>query len=97
MNAVQAITGEGTVRIACHEAHGWVDLQISDTGCGMNAEQLKRMFDPYFTTKEPGKGTGLGLLITKKVIEDHGGTIEVESEQGKGTTFRLTLPSSKAA
>jgi len=93
MNAVQAITsGEGTVRILCRQTEDWINLEVVDNGCGMNAEQLKRMFDPYFTTKEPGKGTGLGLLITKKVIEDHGGNIEVESEQGKGTRVKIRLP-----
>ncbi len=93
MNAIQAITsGAGTVRITCKRDETWIDLQIADDGCGIAPEQLQRIFEPYFTTKEAGKGTGLGLLITKKVIEDHGGTIDVQSELQRGTTFFIRLP-----
>jgi signal transduction histidine kinase len=67
-----------------------VIVQVSDTGEGIAEENLGRIFDYYFTTKE--KGTGLGLPLAHKIIRDHGGTIEVHSAAGEGTTFRVTLP-----
>lgn len=65
---------------------------ISDTGCGMEAEDLPRIFDPFYTTKAVGEGTGLGLNISYDIIREHNGTIEVESTPGKGTSFIITLP-----
>ncbi len=70
-----------------------VIIQIEDTGEGIPPENLGRIFDYYFTTKE--KGIGLGLPLAHKIIQAHGGSIEVESALGKGTTFRITLPVSK--
>ena len=72
-------------------------LELTDTGCGMDADTLKHMFDPYFTTKELGKGTGLGLATVQGTIVQHGGWIEADSVQGKGTTFRVYLPESDQA
>jgi two-component system NtrC family sensor kinase len=69
-----------------------VELSIVDTGCGIPEKNLKRIFDPFFTSKEVGKGTGLGLSVSHGIISAHGGTIEVESEVGEGTTFRIFLP-----
>lgn len=69
-----------------------VCIRISDTGCGISAEVLPRIFEPFFTTKESGKGTGLGLAIVAQVVEDHHGTIQVRSSEGKGTTFTVRLP-----
>ncbi len=70
-----------------------VEIVITDTGCGIPEENLSRIFDPFFTTKEMGKGTGLGLSVSFGIVEKHGGSIKVESEVGKGTTFTITLPS----
>lgn len=70
-----------------------VVVEFADSGCGIPAESLPRIFDPFFTTKPPGKGTGLGLAVCAEIIEQHHGTIEVESTQGKGSTFRVVLPS----
>ena len=90
-NAEQAIQGEGTITIATQKISTAVEVSISDTGIGISAENMKRLGDLFFTTKEPGKGTGLGLSISYKIVEEHGGKIKVESELGKGTTFRITF------
>jgi signal transduction histidine kinase len=71
---------------------GWVVFECSDTGPGMSEEVRRDIFKPFFTTKPPGKGTGLGLYICHQIVEKHGGTIEVDSAIGKGTTFRVKLP-----
>ena len=65
---------------------------ISDTGCGIPPEHLNKIFDPFFSTKEVGKGTGLGLSVSFGIVKEHGGTIRVQSEAGKGTTFFIWLP-----
>jgi signal transduction histidine kinase len=69
-----------------------VEVSISDTGSGISKERLERIFDPFYTTKPAGQGTGLGLAICRRIVEDLGGQIEVESVQGTGTTFRVILP-----
>jgi signal transduction histidine kinase len=65
-------------------------VKIEDTGCGIHQENLKRIFNPFFTTKD--KGTGLGLSIVRKIIEGHKGTISIESHEGKGTRVEILLP-----
>ena len=68
-----------------------------DNGCGISAADRERVFEPFFTTKEPGKGTGLGLAIARNVVLEHGGTIEIESQPGAGTTAYVDLPLVPAA
>jgi PAS domain S-box-containing protein len=92
INAVQAIEKQGTIKIKTYSKNNSVIVQISDTGKGISKEYIKKIFDPFFTTKEPGKGTGLGLSISYRIIKEHNGTIDVESEVGKGTTFTIILP-----
>lgn len=91
-NACQAISGEGEIRIKTVYRDGHIVVEISDTGVGIPPKNLKRIFDPGFTTKGVGVGTGLGLSISYKIVKAHGGTIEVQSEVGKGSTFTIRLP-----
>jgi PAS domain S-box-containing protein len=96
VNGAQAIPSErhdrGVVRIITATASdGWACVEIIDNGVGMGSEALKRLFEPFHTTK-PGEGTGLGLYLTKSIVEAHGGSIVVESEEGVGTTVRVKLP-----
>ncbi len=93
VNASHAIECQGTVTIRTRQLDpDQVCVEISDTGSGIPDENLKRIFDPFFTTKPVGKGTGLGLSLAYGIIERHHGRIEVESEVGAGTTFRVILP-----
>ncbi len=69
-----------------------IDVKFSDTGHGIKKEDKKRLFEPFFSTKEVGKGTGLGLAISYSIIQKHQGTIEVESQPEKGSTFTVKLP-----
>ena len=73
----------------------WVRLVISDTGSGIAAEDVDKVFDPFYTTKDPGKGTGLGLSISQSIIESFGGKIEVESKEGEGSSFIMNFPIKK--
>ncbi|MEW6751207.1 MAG: ATP-binding protein [Candidatus Latescibacterota bacterium] len=91
-NAQQAIVGKGRITLSTQRRDGEVRVAITDTGTGITPENLKRIFEPGFTTKEAGAGTGLGLSICKQIVEEHGGRIEVESELGRGTTFTVVLP-----
>lgn len=70
----------------------WLEISMTDTGIGITEESKKRIFDPFFTTKKMGEGTGLGLAICEKIVKEHSGRIEVESEVGKGSTFSLYIP-----
>jgi len=91
VNAAQAIEEKGEIRITTREDNGYTEIRISDTGKGIPPEVLPKIFDPFFTTKEVGKGTGLGLNMAYNIIQKHEGTIDVESEVGKGTTFIIRL------
>jgi signal transduction histidine kinase len=90
LNAIQAIDGTGTIRLTITANGDFATLAISDTGRGIAPENLSNIFRPFFTTK--GQGTGLGLSLARRIIEDHGGRIEVTSTVGQGTTFSITLP-----
>lgn len=91
-NAYQAIDGNGEIRIKTEFKDGNIYVVISDNGAGIPPEKINKIFDPGFTTKGVGVGTGLGLSIAYKIVEDHGGKIEVASEMGKGSTFTIILP-----
>ena len=96
VNARDALPGGGQIRIglANVEADGrpWVQLTVSDTGGGMDAETATHIFEPFFTTKGAGHGTGLGLATVYSIVQQSGGSIEVDTEPGRGTTFRVRLP-----
>ena len=93
INAIQASTDKkGAVAVSCVQKDFYVDIRVEDTGSGMSPEQMAKIFDPYFTTKQSRSGTGLGLYITKKVVEDHSGSTKVESTPGLGTIFTIRLP-----
>ena len=93
MNAIQASAEKkGSVAVSCVAKDFYADIRVEDTGYGIPAEQMSKIFEPYFTTKQGKNGTGLGLYITKKVIEDHHGSIKVESTPQVGTAFTLRLP-----
>jgi signal transduction histidine kinase len=91
-NAVQAMADRGTLTLETAIIDGATQVRVSDTGCGIPPELLGQIFEPFFTTKPPGKGTGLGLYNIKNVIHRMHGTIEVESQVGRGSTFTLTFP-----
>ncbi len=92
LNACEAMPSGGTLLIATRADDGKVLIKVGDTGCGIVPEHLDRIFEPFFSTKPVGKGTGLGLSVTYGIVERHGGSIDVESTVGKGTTFTVSLP-----
>ncbi|MGH9462344.1 MAG: sensor histidine kinase [Vicinamibacteria bacterium] len=94
-NAIFAIEGKGTITITTERDGEHVVLRFADTGAGIAPENLERIFDPGFTTKGVGVGTGLGLPICYRIVQDHHGTIGVRSEVGKGTEFTVRLPTSR--
>src|SRR3989338_7682692 len=92
VNAAHAIEERGTITVRTGRQEEEVWVEIADTGKGIAPEHLKKIFDPFFTTKPVGKGTGLGLSLSYGIVQKHHGRIEVQSEPGKGTTFRVWLP-----
>jgi PAS domain S-box-containing protein len=92
LNARDAMPEGGSIRIATARGPAGVTLTVEDTGCGIPAEQIDRIWDPFFTTKAEARGTGLGLSISYGIVRDHGGTIEVSSMPGEGSVFRVRLP-----
>ena len=102
VNAAQAApegrVDDNTLRLVTRTTEdGRAVIEVADTGCGIPKENLERIFDPFFTTKPAGVGTGLGLAICHTIIAELGGEIEVDSEVGRGTTFRLLLPQARAS
>jgi signal transduction histidine kinase len=91
---MQAMEGEGagggSLRVALSSEDGRARVTVSDTGQGIDPAHIDKIFEPYYSTKETG--TGLGLAIARKAVEDHDGTITVESRPGRGTTFTVELP-----
>jgi two-component system, NtrC family, sensor kinase len=94
-NAIESMTQGGKLIIAGGRNNGkkTIWLTVADTGCGIAPEDLNRIFEPFYTTKKEGKGVGLGLSMVYGIIRDHGGSVEVESEPGKGSVFKVVLPS----
>lgn len=92
INAAEAIADKGEVKIKTCLLQDDVCIEITDTGCGMSRDVCKHIFDPFFTTKPVGKGTGLGLSLVYNIIMQHGGTIDVKSKIGGGSTFTLRIP-----
>jgi|GEM_PF-2249556 len=93
LHNVELGTGNAELNL---EPGGYLRLSVSDTGCGMTREVMEKIFDPYFTTKERGEGTGIGLSVVHGIVAQHGGDITVESEPGKGSTFHVYLPLTQA-
>ncbi len=96
VNAAQAMPEKapelGCITLSTASQDGWARVAVADSGRGIPAENLKRIFDPFFTTKPVGKGTGLGLSVSYNIVARHGGRIEVDSQEGVGTTFTVWLP-----
>jgi signal transduction histidine kinase len=93
VNAAHAVRKErGTITIRTGRTDGDVWVEVEDDGTGISKEDLSRVFDPFFTTKPVGKGTGLGLSLSYGIVKKHHGRLEVESERGVGTRFRMTIP-----
>jgi signal transduction histidine kinase len=91
-NSQQAIKDKGEITISITSEKSLLNITIEDSGEGISSKNIDKIFDPFFTTKETGKGTGLGLSIVYNIIKDHGGNITVNSKQGKGTIFSISLP-----
>ncbi|RQS05169.1 MULTISPECIES: histidine kinase [unclassified Burkholderia] len=96
VNAAHAMPTRGVITIRTSSDGEQVSIAISDTGTGMTPDIVRRIFDPFFTTKPVGQGTGLGLSVSHGIVERHRGTIDVTSEPGRGTTFRVRLPIRRA-
>jgi signal transduction histidine kinase len=97
VNAIEATPTGGRVDVRARPAAGrdarpGATLEVVDSGAGIRPEDMSRVFDPFFTTKPPGQGTGLGLAICREIVREHGGTIELASAPGAGTSVRVWLP-----
>ncbi|MBW2312388.1 MAG: GAF domain-containing protein, partial [Deltaproteobacteria bacterium] len=91
-NAVHAISDKGSITVSTRAEEKWIQAEISDSGPGIPEEDLDKIYDPFFTTKEVGKGTGLGLTISQAIIADHNASIRVNSRINRGATFTITFP-----
>ena len=92
-NAIQAVSPpEGHVQVSCRCGAEYVDIVVQDNGSGMTPEVLNHIFEPYYTTKEEGRGTGLGMVITQRIIEEHQGELLIDTAPATGTTVTIRLP-----
>jgi signal transduction histidine kinase len=96
LNARDAMPLGGTLEITTESDIDSVYVSFRDTGTGIAPEHLAKIYDPFFTTKQTGKGTGLGLAVSYGIVQDHAGQISVTSEINQGTTFRLSFPAAQA-
>lgn len=96
-NAIDSFEKEGTIKITAKNANSSLHISVRDTGAGIPKEILSKIFDPFFTTKPVGKGTGLGLSVCYGIIQQFGGSIDISSEQGIGTTVEIVIPLQKEA
>jgi signal transduction histidine kinase len=94
-NAEQSIVDHGIINIVTEIKSNFINIAISDNGCGIDSENIQKVIDPFFTTKAPGKGTGLGLSITYNIIQEHNGIIEFNSQPNLGTIVTIRLPLQK--
>jgi len=92
LNARDAMPSGGWLTLRTHADDDTVVVEVCDTGHGIRREHIRRIYDPFFTTKGIGKGTGLGLSVSYGIVQEHGGAIFVESDPGQGTTFQVALP-----
>ena len=92
VNAAQSIADKGRITIATGSTGEEAWISVEDTGCGIPKANVNRIFEPFFTTKPVGQGTGLGLSVTYSIVRKHGGSIEVDSEVGRGSRFTVRLP-----
>jgi two-component system, NtrC family, sensor kinase len=91
-NALDAVPEGGNVHVSARLDTRGIEVAVADTGCGIPEEHLRKIFDPFFSTKGVGKGTGLGLSVSYGIVQAHGGRISAESKTGAGSTFRVWLP-----
>jgi len=92
LNAIQAMPQGGRLTVQTSASDNQVKVEVKDTGYGISPENMSKLFTPFYTTKEEVKGVGLGLAVAYGIIKRHHGTIEVQSKEGKGTTFTIRLP-----
>lgn len=97
MNALQASKAGGRIVVTLRSEGESVVIEVADDGMGIAADALPHVFEPYFTTKRVGEGTGLGLSVAHGIVREHGGTIEIESALGSGTTITTRLPATPSA
>ncbi|MGB5014005.1 MAG: HAMP domain-containing sensor histidine kinase, partial [Pyrinomonadaceae bacterium] len=94
-NAIDAMPEGGDLTFRVFEQRSRIVIEVEDTGTGIPAENMSKIYEPFFTTKEVGKGTGLGLAVCYGIISEHGGRLSVRSNVGKGTTFSIFLPAAR--
>lgn len=97
VNALQSIPGAGRITVETRFCDNSVRLTVADTGVGMSKQVLEKIFVPFFTTKDVGQGTGLGLPVVHGIVTAHGGSIDVESKEGHGTRFEIRLPAGQSS
>jgi len=97
INASQAVSGDEAIRIGTEQIGARAVITVEDQGCGITPDVIAHIFDPFFTTKRVGEGTGLGLSIAYQIVRNHGGELTVDSEPGRGSTFRVELPTAELA